>query len=104
MALRIKKGDMVLVISGKDKGATGRVLSVLPRRDMAIVENVNFVKRHERQRSQQQRGGIMEKEAPIRLSKLMIICPKCNEPTRIGAEVSPEGIKTRICRKCGAQL
>lgn len=104
MSLRIRKGDTVVVISGREKGAIGKVLSVLPQHRMAIVENVNFVKRHQRQRSYQRRGGIIEKEAPLYLSKLMLICPKCNQPTRIGAKFTPEGTKQRICRKCGAGI
>lgn len=104
MSFRIRKGDVVMVLSGKDKGATGKVLSVLPKEKKAIVENVNFVKKHQRQRTQQQQTGIMEKEAPIYLSKLMVMCSKCNAPTRIGSKTTPEGARIRICRKCKAQL
>ncbi|MCX7765463.1 MAG: 50S ribosomal protein L24 [Candidatus Sumerlaeia bacterium] len=104
MAFRIKKGDTVLVISGKDKGAVGKVLSVQPEKGTAIVENVNFVKRHQRQRTYQRQSGIQEKEAPIYLCKLMLLCPKCNKPTRIGAQITAEGTKVRICRKCGAPV
>ncbi len=104
MSFGIKKGDTVIVVSGKYKGVTGKVLSVLPQEKKAIVENVQFVKRHQRQRSQQEKGGIQEKESPIYLSKLMIVCPKCNKPTRIGTSLTPEGTKVRICRKCKTQL
>ncbi|MCD6384152.1 50S ribosomal protein L24 [Candidatus Sumerlaeota bacterium] len=104
MSFRIKKGDTVMVISGKDRGETGKVLTVLPKDGKAIVENINFITRHERQRSQLQQGGIMKKEAPIPLSKLMIICPRCGKPTRIGAKITDEGTRVRICRKCKAQI
>ena len=104
MSLRIRKGDTVTVISGKDKGATGKVLSVLPERKMAIVENVNFVKKHARQRSYQRQSGIQQKESPIYLCKLMLLCPKCNKPTRLGAKTTAEGAKVRICRKCEATV
>lgn len=104
MSFRIKKGDTVIVLSGKYRGETGKVLAVLPKKEKAIVENVNFVTRHERQRSQMQQGGIVKKEAPVPLAKLMIICPRCGKPTRIGAKINEDGTKVRICRKCKAQI
>jgi large subunit ribosomal protein L24 len=105
MALKIKKGDTVVVLTGKDRGVRGRVLHVMPNTDRVLVENVNFVKRHERSKNQrQQSGGIQQKESPVHLSNVMLVCPKCNQPTRIGAEVSSEGVKTRVCKKCSTAI
>jgi large subunit ribosomal protein L24 len=97
---KIKKNDMVLVISGKDKGKQGKVLEVFPKEKRAIVEKINLVKKAMRPRSQEQRGGIVSVEAPIYLSKLMLICKSCNRPTRVGFKILEDGTKTRICKKC----
>jgi len=83
--MKIKKNDMVKVISGNARGKTGKVLKVFPETDRIIVEKVNLIKRHTRQTSQGQQGGIIEKEAPIAISNVLLICPKCNRPTRTGA-------------------
>jgi len=91
---------MVLVISGKDKGKQGKVLEVFPKEKRAIVEKINLVKKAMRPRSQEQRGGIVSVEAPIYLSKLMLICKSCNRPTRVGFKILEDGTKTRICKKC----
>lgn len=105
MSLRIKKGDVVHVIAGSDKGAIGKVLHVDPKNKRAIVENVNFVKRHRPSKMQGKRpGGIVEQEAPVHISNLMLKCPKCGKPTRIGAKISDTGAKERICRKCKAAV
>jgi len=103
MSLRIKKDDRVLVLSGKDKGATGRVLYVIPSKGKAIVENVNFVIQHKPSKNPQKPGGRMQREAPIHLSKLMLICSKCNRPTRVGTKILPDGTKVRICKRCNAE-
>jgi len=97
---KIKKNDTVLVISGKDKGKQGKVLKVFPKEKQAIVEKINLVKKAMRPRSQEQRGGIVSVEAPIYLSKLMLICKSCNRPTRVGFKILEDGTKTRICKKC----
>lgn len=104
--MKIKKGDTVLVIAGDDRGKTGKVLKVFSDKDRAIVEGVNFIKRHTRQTQKVQKGGIIEKEAPVHVSNLMLYCPKCSSPTKVahrileGEEGSKPG-KVRICRKCG---
>lgn len=103
MSLKIKKDDRVKVISGKDKGTVSRVVAVLPSRGRALVEHVNMVKRHTRARGQQQPGGIMEKEAPIHLSNLMLYCENCKTGVRFGSEVR-NGEKVRVCKKCQAAL
>ena len=101
---QIKKNDKVKVLSGKEKGRQGKVLKVIREKGAALVERLNFVKRHTRAGKVGQQGGIIEKEAPIRLSKLMVICPKCSKPTRTGTRVIEDGTKVRFCKKCSEQL
>jgi large subunit ribosomal protein L24 len=101
---KIKKNDEVLVISGKDRGKKGKVLRVLPSKGAAIVERVNFSKKHQRPNPQKNvKGGILEREAPIRLSNLMVICPACSEPARLGRKNTDLGT-VRFCRKCNTEL
>ncbi|GAB5046896.1 50S ribosomal protein L24 [Thermodesulfovibrio sp. TK110] len=100
MSLRIKKGDTVLVLSGKDKDKKGRVLRVIPRDEKVVVEGVNIVKKHQKPSRKYPQGGIIEREHPIHISKAMLICPKCDKPTRIGARILEDGRKVRICKKC----
>lgn len=102
MAVRIKKNDEVIVISGKDKGAKGTVLRVLPEQGRVIIGGVNIVKRH--QRSQQGQGGIIEKEAPIHISNVMLLDTKSNQPTRIRLGIDKDGHKVRISVKTGTVL
>ena len=100
----VRKNDMVIVLSGKDRGKLGRVLRVIPRKGTAIVERVNFTKKHTRPNPQRNvQGGILEREAPIKLSSLQVICPSCNEPTRTGSHRTEQGA-TRYCRKCDAEM
>ena len=101
---QIKKNDKVKVLSGKEKGRQGKVLRVLGEKGAALVERLNFVKRHTRAGRVGQQGGIIEKEAPIRLSKLMLVCPKCSKPTRTGTRVLEDGKRVRYCKKCSEQL
>jgi large subunit ribosomal protein L24 len=102
--MKIKKNDMVKVISGNARGKMGKVLKVFPEMDRIIVEKVNLIKRHTRQTGQGQQGGIIEKEAPIAISNVLLICPKCNRPTRTGAAKLANGRKVRRCNKCGETL
>jgi large subunit ribosomal protein L24 len=101
---QIKKNDKVKVLSGKEKGRQGKVLKVIKEKGAALVERLNFVKRHTRAGKVGQQGGIIEKEAPIRLSKLMLICPKCSKATRTGIRVLDDGSRVRFCKKCSEQL
>ena len=101
MALKIKRGDLVEVISGKDKGKRGKVLRVIPRERKVIVEGVNMVKRHQRPIPQLREGGIIEREAPIYISKVMVVCPSCVRRTRVGFKILENGDKVRYCKKCG---
>jgi len=102
--MNIRKNDSVMVIAGRERGKTGKILRVIPDKDAAIVERVNLVKRHSRARGPQQPGGIVEKEAMIHVSNLMVMCDKCNAPVRIGRKALPDGEKVRICRRCGDPL
>lgn len=107
MSLSIKKGDMVMVMSGelnKRKGIIGRVLAVYPKKEMALVEGANIVKKHMKPRDQQRPGGITEKEMPIHLSNLMLVDPKTQRPSRFANEVSEKGAKTRKLKRTGAEL
>lgn len=104
MRARIRKNDTVMVISGRDRGKTGKVLRVLPERGRALVEHLNLVKRHTKSRGPQSPQGIVEKEAAIHLSNLMILCDKCNAPVRMGKLELEDGRRVRICRRCGDQL
>lgn len=99
--IRIKKNDMVMVIAGKEKGKSGKILRILPKKEGAVVEKLNMMKRHMRAGPQSRQGGILEKEAPIHLSNLMLVCSKCTDPTRVGYKVLEDGKKVRYCKKCG---
>lgn len=97
----IRKNDTVKVLAGKDRGKTGRVLMVLPKRDRILVEGVNYVKKHARQTRQDQKGGIIQKEMPVHISNLMLMCKSCNKPARPEMKIADGGNdKTRMCRKC----
>jgi large subunit ribosomal protein L24 len=101
----LKKNDKVKVISGKEKGRQGKILKVLTEREAALVERLNFVKRHSRAGAKPgQQGGIVEKEAPLSLSNLMLVCPKCSKATRIGIRVLEGGDRVRYCKKCKEQV
>jgi large subunit ribosomal protein L24 len=97
----IKKNDLVVVTGGKEKGKSGRVLKVHSQKSQALVEKINMIKRHTRPRGQQRQGGILEKEAPLQISKIMLLCEKCNKPVRIGHRLVEGGKKVRFCKKCG---
>jgi large subunit ribosomal protein L24 len=98
---RIKKNDVVQVIAGKDKGKSGKVMRVIPKKDRVIVEKINMVKRHMKPNQQTRQGGILEKEAPIAVSNLMLVCSKCTDPTRVGYRILDDDRKVRFCKKCG---
>ena len=98
--VRLKQNDLVEVISGKEAGKTGKVLKVLREKNQVLVEKVNMIKRHTRPSPQTGQGGIVEKEAPLRVAKVMLICPKCATATRIRLTKTAEGKKSRVCLKC----
>lgn len=98
--MKIRKNDTVLVIAGKDRGKKGRVRFAYPKKERVLVEGINFVKRHARAMRQARQAGIIEREAPIHVSDVMLLCSKCNHPTRIGFRFLEDGRKVRICRVC----
>ena len=102
--MEIRKNDSVMVIAGKERGKTGKVLRVFKDKDTVVVERLNIVKRHTKPRGPQQSGGIVEKEAAIHASNVMIMCDKCNAPARIGHKILTDGKKIRICRNCKEAL
>ena len=97
----IKKNDKVIVLSGKEKGKIGSVLKVDSEKGRLVIEKINLVKRHTRPGGTAAQGGIVEKEAPIDISNVMLVCNKCAEPSRIGMRRLEDGSKTRVCKKCG---
>jgi len=99
--LAIRRDDTVMVIAGKEKGKTGKVLRVLPEKGRVIVEKVNFIKRHQRPTSRARHGGIIEREAALDLSNVMLVCGRCGKPTRTRAQILVGGRKVRVCKKCG---
>jgi large subunit ribosomal protein L24 len=100
----VKKGDNVVVLHGKDRGKQGRVLRVMPSKGTAIVERVNFNKKHTRPNPQKNvKGGILEREAPIKLDNLQVVCPSCNQPARTGTHRTDNGA-ARFCRKCNTEM
>lgn len=102
--MQIRKNDSVIVIGGKERGKTGKVLRVMPDKDAVVIERLNMVKRHTKPRGPQQPGGIVEKEAAIHASNIMILCDKCNAPVRVGHKTLTDGKKIRICRRCNEAL
>jgi large subunit ribosomal protein L24 len=101
---KIKKGDSVLVVSGRDRGKSGKVTRVLPEKGKVVVERLNIVKRHKKPTGPQGGGGIVEKEAPLDISDVMLLCGKCNKPVRVGKKVLDDGSRVRVCRSCGEQF
>ena len=102
--MNIRKDDMVIVLSGKDKGKKGKVISADPKNGKVIVEGVNVAKRHLKPRKAGEEGGIIKKETPIYASKVMRVCPKCGKPTRAAHTVLKDGKKARLCKKCGEAI
>ncbi len=97
----IRKEDRVMVITGREKGKIGKVLKVLPKKDRAVVERVNMIKRHSRPTQKAPQGGIIEKEGPLHISNLMLVCGKCGDPARVGLKLLEDGSRIRFCKKCG---
>lgn len=107
--MHVRKEDLVLVLSGNHRGKKGRILKVFPRQERAVVEGLNMIKKHTRPSAKSPQGGIVEKEAPIHVSNLMVICPKCNQPTKIKHsvivdETSKRKNRVRVCKKCDEML
>ena len=100
MSQRVHKGDTVQVLSGKDRGKKGKVQSVLGKEGRLVIEGVNLAKRHIKARPGVRQAGVVSLEAPLHISKVMVVCPRCNRPARIGVQLLQDGRKVRICRKC----
>ena len=101
--MRIKKGDTVQVLSGKDKGKTGEVLEILPKTNKIVVKGINIIKKHTKPRKQGEEGGILSMEGAIHVAKVNVVCPKCGKATKVGYS-EEKGEKVRVCKKCGAKL
>jgi large subunit ribosomal protein L24 len=102
--MKLKKGDRVRVISGKDVGKEGEITRVYPEAERVIVDGVNIAKRHQRAQGQTMQGGIIDKDMPLHISNVAIICSGCDQPTRVGHRFDADGKKFRICRKCGKDV
>jgi len=103
--MSIRKGDTVRVMAGRDVGKTGRVLSVDPRKNTVVVEHAQLIKRHTRPNPAKNiKGGILEREAPIHVSNVLIVCSNCGKHARIGHNVLPDGTKVRVCKRCGTTV
>jgi large subunit ribosomal protein L24 len=102
--LHVKTGDNVMVISGKDAGKSGKILSAYPREGRVLVAGVNMATKHKKPRGLQQPGGIIHQEAPIYASKVMLVCPACQKPTRIANKINDDGSRARTCKKCGKPI
>ena len=96
---RLKKGDMVKVLAGKDKGKTGKIIKAIPEKNQIIVEKINFIKRHKRP-DQKTKGGVLEKEGAMNVSKVALFCGKCNAGVRVKSKILEDGKKVRVCGKC----
>ena len=103
MAMNVKKGDTVVVLSGKDKGKQGKVLGTVPSEDKVVVEGINMVTCHVKPRRQGETGGIVQREAAMYASKVQVVCPKCKKGTRVAHKIE-NGKKSRVCKHCGAEL
>jgi large subunit ribosomal protein L24 len=104
---KIKRNDTVIVLSGKDRGKQGTVRQVIPKHDRLIVEGVNLMRKHQRPTQTAgvpTPGGIVVREAPLHASNVMVICKECNKPTRSGVRERPDGVRVRVCKKCGADI
>lgn len=102
--LHVKKGDTVIVLTGKDKGKSGKIIEALPKKTKVVVEGVNKVKRHTKPSQKMPQGGILVKEAPIHASNVMLVCPACNKPTRLKKVALANGDMARACKKCNATI
>jgi large subunit ribosomal protein L24 len=101
---KIRRDDQVLVTAGKERGKRGQVREVFSKHQRVVVQGLNMVKRHQRQRSEREPAGIIEKEAPIHISNVKLICTSCQKPARVTFRVRPDGVKVRVCRLCGEDV
>ena len=104
MKANIKKNDKIIVTVGREKGKTGRIVRVDSEKGQVFVEKINMIKRHSKPSRSNQSGGIVEKEAPLHLSKVVLVCPKCDKPTRVARKLLEDGKSVRVCKKCNEQM
>lgn len=102
--MHVKKGDTVVIVSGKDRGKTGKVMLAMPKDNRVVVEGVNMITKHRKPQGPTKPGGILKYEGPINVSKVMIYCPKDKSGVRVGMRIEKDGSKTRVCKKCGEVL
>ena len=102
--MNVRTDDIVIVLSGKDKGKQGKVLRAMPSEGKVIVEGINVAKKHKKPRKQGEQGGIVKMETPIYASKVMRVCPKCSKPTKHAVKILEDGSKVRVCKKCGETI
>jgi large subunit ribosomal protein L24 len=102
--MHIRRGDTVIVLSGKDRGLRGKVVRSLPSENRAVVEGINKVKRHQKPSLQNPQSGIITKEAPLNASNLMLVCPHCHKPTRVAHKIQDDGSRVRACKRCDADI
>ena len=104
MSVHVRRGDMVAVLGGKERGKRGKVLRVVPAAGRVLVEHVNMIKKHQRPTQKLRQGGIIEREGYIHLSNVMVVCGKCDRPSRTGAQALADGRKVRVCKRCGESI
>ncbi len=104
MSVHVRRGDMVAVLGGKERGKRGKVLRVVPAAGRVLVEHVNMIKKHQRPTQKLRQGGIIEREGFIHLSNVMVVCGKCDRPSRTGAQALADGRKVRVCKRCGESI
>jgi large subunit ribosomal protein L24 len=102
--LHVKRGDLVGVIAGRERGKRGKVLRVLPEKGRVVIEHVNMLKKHQRPTQKLRQGGIIEREGPLALSNVLPICGRCDKPSRTGFTLLADGRKSRVCRRCGESI
>ena len=103
-SVHVRRGDTVGVISGSERGKRGKVLRVLPEKGRVLVEHVNMIKKHQRPTQKLRQGGIIEREGPLALSNVLVVCSRCDKPSRTGIKILTDGRKVRTCRRCGESI
>ena len=104
LKVKIRRGDTVTVLTGKERGKRGKVLRVMPDASRVLVEHVNMIKKHQRPTQKLRQGGIIEREGPIHLSNVQVVCGRCDRPSRTGVKILDDGRKIRVCRRCGESI
>jgi len=100
----VRRGDTVVVVAGKDRGKRGKVLRVVPGKGRVVVEKINMIKKHQRPTQKLRQGGIIEREGALALSNVLVVCPRCDKPSRLGVKILGDGRKVRTCRRCGESI